>query len=276
MRAGNKTAEDVTPGYYESVAGYYDSEASGFEQRYKTNPILQKIRNDFRSVTEQYSFTSALEIGCGTGMDLIYFAKKYPNAALFGIDISPQMVDIACSKIREQSLSNVRAEVGAPEELANMLPADRFDLIYCYFGALNTVENLEEAAKNIRSVVSDKGTLVLTFVNKWYLMDILINLLILRFKKAFARINNSWSGYSPSKHLASVCRSEKEIRQYFFRDFEIVYKKGYSIFYPAWYRHKWMPADGMLGRLLWRIDSLINKTPLRNFGEYSLYVLKSR
>ncbi len=36
-----------------------------------------------------------LEIGCGTGRNLIKAAENYPDAKLFGIDISAEMLDTA-------------------------------------------------------------------------------------------------------------------------------------------------------------------------------------
>ena len=38
---------------------------------------------------------SVLEIGCGTGRNLVKTAKTYPNAKLYGIDISAEMLDTA-------------------------------------------------------------------------------------------------------------------------------------------------------------------------------------
>ena len=38
---------------------------------------------------------SVLEIGCGTGRNLVKAANLYPNAKLFGIDISREMLETA-------------------------------------------------------------------------------------------------------------------------------------------------------------------------------------
>ena len=49
---------------------------------------------------------SILEIGCGTARNLILAARLYPDARLFGIDISPAMLDTARANIARAGLSD--------------------------------------------------------------------------------------------------------------------------------------------------------------------------
>ena len=42
---------------------------------------------------------TVLEVGCGTGRNLIAVAKRYPNAQLFGLDISEAMLTTARAKV---------------------------------------------------------------------------------------------------------------------------------------------------------------------------------
>ena len=42
---------------------------------------------------------SVLEIGCGTGRNLVRLASAYPDARCFGIDVSIEMLDTACRSI---------------------------------------------------------------------------------------------------------------------------------------------------------------------------------
>ncbi|WP_417671908.1 class I SAM-dependent methyltransferase [Roseibium sp.] len=46
-----------------------------------------------------------LELGCGTGRNLIAAAKRYPQAHFYGIDISSQMLETARSNIERAGLS---------------------------------------------------------------------------------------------------------------------------------------------------------------------------
>ncbi len=48
---------------------------------------------------------SVLEVGCGTGRNLIVMAKAYPTAQLFGLDISAAMLETAQAAINRAGLS---------------------------------------------------------------------------------------------------------------------------------------------------------------------------
>ena len=56
--------------YYKMVGKYYDTDALDFDKRYWQNPILQRIRQDIRENLKNIPFDNALEIGCGTGIDI--------------------------------------------------------------------------------------------------------------------------------------------------------------------------------------------------------------
>jgi S-adenosylmethionine-diacylgycerolhomoserine-N-methlytransferase len=48
---------------------------------------------------------SVLEIGCGTGRNLVYAAGLYPDARFFGIDVSTEMLTSAISAISRRGLT---------------------------------------------------------------------------------------------------------------------------------------------------------------------------
>ena len=49
---------------------------------------------------------TVLELGCGTGRNLIQAARRYPDARFFGIDISLAMLETASVAISRRGLSN--------------------------------------------------------------------------------------------------------------------------------------------------------------------------
>lgn len=203
-----------TDPFYRSVSEYYDKDAGmNFEARAEVNPLLGRIRDDFRNITVRYPFGHALEIGCGPGFDVEWFASRFPDSKVTGIDISENMVNLARNRISAAGLANARIirmdERGIPDQFG----AAAFDLIYVYFGALNTVADLSQAAERIHEALAPGGHAVLTFVNKWYWREMLVQSLKLNFKVAFARLKRDWGGYSPDRHLASRCYSPAEIRK---------------------------------------------------------------
>lgn len=49
---------------------------------------------------------NVLEIGCGTGRNLIVAARRYPDARFFGADVSPAMLATAQASIERAGLAN--------------------------------------------------------------------------------------------------------------------------------------------------------------------------
>jgi len=267
----------VSASYYQQVAEYYDRDAGDFDDRYWKNLVLQRIRQSFREEVKAHSFGNVLEIGCGTGLDASHFASIYPERKIYAMDVSPAMVEHATRKARHLGLDNVRIRVGTPEGLPEHFPEVQFDHVYVFFGALNTVADLRIVARTLRSRMRPGGTMVLTFVNKWYLADMLIHLLKFRFKQAFRRFRDVWGGYSDLKYLESRCLSPGDISRAFDDDFKITRKRGYSILYPAWYRAGWVQRLGRkAGDILWNVDRVLNHTPAWCLGEYALYSFKAR
>ena len=261
--------------YYNKVKEYYNEDSLNFEDRYWENPTLQRIRESFREETTPYVKGKVLEIGYGPGLDIGYFASTYPNSKICGIDISDGMYSWASKQMEQQGLENTKLAVGSVEDVSTAFKDQKFDLIYVYFGALNTVEDIYQVQHHLADLLNPQGTMVLTFVNKWYALAILKPLLKLKVKTARLRLNKVWGGYSPSKFLASKCYSYREIRKAF-DEFRMVYKRGYSILYPAWYENSITQRFPKLTNLLWHVDRFLQKTPLWNLGEYSLYVFKQK
>jgi len=142
--------------YYGKIEEYYDGDAAGFEERYWQNPVLQRMRQDFREEVKRFGFGSMLEIGYGTGLDMVHFAVTHPSVQVAGIDISGEMHRIASAKIDNLQLDNAFAAKGKIEELEDIFPGSQFDMIYVFFGALNTVEDLEGAARILHRLASTR------------------------------------------------------------------------------------------------------------------------
>jgi ubiquinone/menaquinone biosynthesis C-methylase UbiE len=261
--------------FYQTVADYYDTDVDlGFKQRAETNPLLERIRNDFRQITVKYPFTKVLEIGCGPGFDVCWFAKNYPDADVTGVDISPKMAETANKQITEQGLKNAKAVVSDERQLVSKFGEKSFDLVYVYFGALNTVADLTYAANQIKKLLTPGGHAVLTFVNKWYLREMFVQALKLNYKTAFSRIKKEWGGYSPNRHLPSRCYSPGTIKSAF-RDFTLLERKGYSIRYPAWYNPHKVKNNPELAEELWEKDQELQSSWWWSKGEYTLFVFRN-
>lgn len=75
---------------------------------------------------------TVLEIGCGTGRNLIAVRRRYPDARLFGIDISEAMLETARAHSRGQDIAYAKADAGAfdPQQLFGVSRFDRIFISY--------------------------------------------------------------------------------------------------------------------------------------------------
>ena len=90
---------------------------------------------------------SALEIGCGTGRNLLRAAKLYPQGRFFGVDISDEMLKTACQKTAAAGFSPriVLAQADATGfDPKSALGQQRFDRIYFSY-TLSMIPNWQRA-----------------------------------------------------------------------------------------------------------------------------------
>lgn len=255
----------------QQTGAYYDAFAETAEARYGSNHVLVRVREAFRRAVEPFPAVSVLDLGCGTGTDLDWFGARYPKRTYTGIDVSPRMVQLARERLAPRG---VRIARGCTEDLPRVFPGEQFDLVYSFFGPLNTEPNLARAVAALAHAVKEGGVLVLTFVNRMYLADAVWHLLRGRPGRAAARFTNRWRGYSDQTSLHASLYTPGQIEACFAPAFRVERREGFSIVYPAWYRaHRFRP-NGAWVRRLWSVDRLLNRTPLWSAGEHLLYVLR--
>lgn len=263
-----------TTEYYKEVGDYFDIFAKQHHEKSDTNPILTGMRDSFRTYVTHPTPQKILDIGCGPGMDVAFFAEKYPQSTVYGIDVSQGMIDYAAGLCNSKNLSNTEFINTGIENLHKHLPEDvKFDIIYVFFGALNTVSSLDEAAKIIDGLLKPGGQAVLTFVNKYYLSEFFVNMLKLRPRKATARWGKVWRGYSNDYSLDSKTYTPTQIQKAFSNTgLKLQKRRGYSIFYPAWFQLGKLKKYPGFCNILFKMDKAANKTFLWDNGEYTLFV----
>ena len=258
--------------YHDEVAAYYDAEADDFEARAGQNHVLEQLRQAFRDVTMSYGPRRMLEIGYGPGLDMEWFADQPNITTVYGLDVTPSFHRIVTGKSESRGDGKIHPLLGSAEDAAQKMEGKEVDTVFVFFGALNTTADLATAAESIANVLQPGGRVVLTFVNRWYAFDILWNVMTLRLRRAFARLRPVWGGYSPTRHLPSVCHSSRSVRKAFSPHLKRVRRQGFCIAHPAWYRHHWAPEGSLRNRVFHAIDRALRFTPFWNLGEYSLYV----
>jgi len=253
------------------TGAYYDAFAEVAETRYTSNHVLVRVREGFRRAVEPHAAASVLDLGCGPGTDLAWFADRYPGRRYAGIDVSPRMVALARDRLGPRG---VRIERGCAEDIPRVFPGASFDLVYSFFGPLNTEPDLARAVATLAQVVPPGGVLVLTFVNRMYALDAAWDLLHGRPRRALARVTDKWRGYSDKTPLEARLYFAGRIEASFAPAFQVERREGFSILYPAWYRAWRFQRDGRAVLPLWVADRILNRTPFWSWGEHLLYVLR--
>lgn len=102
---------------------------------------------------------TVLEMGCGTGRNLIAAGRRYPNARLFGFDISEEMLKTARQNVERSGLSIRLAEGDAcnfsPEAAFGI---GRFDRVYFSY-TLSMIPDWKKALAQGLALVKEGGSL---------------------------------------------------------------------------------------------------------------------
>ncbi|WP_443971486.1 class I SAM-dependent methyltransferase [Sphingobium sp. CR28] len=98
---------------------------------------------------------SVLEIGCGTGRNLALVARRYPEARLFGLDISAEMLKHALRQVSGARLARADATHFDAHALFGQRQFDRVFISY----SLSMIPGWEQALDQAARCVSPGGSL---------------------------------------------------------------------------------------------------------------------
>jgi S-adenosylmethionine-diacylgycerolhomoserine-N-methlytransferase len=106
---------------------------------------------------------TVLEMGCGTGRNLVTLARKRPEARLFGADVSNEMLATASASLRRAGLEGkVRiAQAGAHGfDSATAFGIQQFDVIYFSY-VLSMIPDWEPVLERALDLLKPGGTLAI-------------------------------------------------------------------------------------------------------------------
>lgn len=155
--------------YYDDYSTWYDEER--IEGYYS---FINHIEID--AVRKYGTNKKILEIGCGTGIILNQTSKFSKEA--WGIDLSPEMVEVTKSK-------GLNAKVSSATKLP--FKDNSFDVVYS-FKVLAHIPDIEQAICEIIRVTKPGGTLILEFYNPWSFKYI-TNILMKSNEKVYTRFD---------------------------------------------------------------------------------------
>lgn len=104
---------------------------------------------------------SVLEVGCGTGRNLILAARRYPKARFYGFDISTMMLETAEANIKKAGLADritVRQGDASNFSAEAMFGVAEFDRVYVSY-AVSMIPPWRESIGQAFQAVKPGGTL---------------------------------------------------------------------------------------------------------------------
>lgn len=95
-----------------------------------------------------------LEIGCGTGKNLVDLAERFPKAQIIGLDLSKDMLDRARTKVRAYGsrIGLLQRPYDAPVAIG-----EKFDLIVMSYSLSMINPGFEAVLKHCRQDLSERG-----------------------------------------------------------------------------------------------------------------------
>lgn len=127
-----------------------------------TRPLFLAGRRRLRAAVRPQPGARILEVGCGTGRNLILLARAWPDVAFVGIDISSEMLSYAREKVRRAGLTERIALIEG--ELADAAQSQQcrtpFDYVLFSF-SLSMIPDWQGVLRQAMAFVRADGVVVI-------------------------------------------------------------------------------------------------------------------
>jgi len=123
--------------------------------------FAQFMAGKLEELLDWKSVSSFADFGCGPATMVFALAERHPETSLHGFDISETVLAKNRVRARDAKLGNVAFSQAT---LPNIDVAGGFDLVTC-LSTLHYVEQIEEAIRNLYTIVKEGGCLVLNYPN---------------------------------------------------------------------------------------------------------------
>jgi SAM-dependent methyltransferase len=134
-----------------------------------------------------YRGKKLIEIGCGVGLDLAYFAQGGANVT--GVDLASVSVDLARKNFAFQKVTgNLQVMDGERLEFDN----ESFDVVYAH-GVLQYTANIEKMIAEIRRVLKPGGEAILMVYNRYSWLNFMSKLFGVKLEHEDAPVLNRFS-----------------------------------------------------------------------------------
>lgn len=251
----------------------YDAEAADYDAQVQGDAWMRNVLWD-RYARLFSAGQSVLDVGCGTGTDAIFLAKR--GIRVVGIDSSPAMIAEARGKLADRDAEEpVELRVMDVRDL-DTLPRGAFDGLISAFAGLSTAVDLSGFAASAAGILRPRGHALLHLLNRTSLWEWL-GLVRSRRIGAARRLGTQsvrtftiGSGSVPH-HLY---RAAEAYRRFFSTDFALRRAYGIGILRPP-HTVRRFPSTVVAG--LDRLERPLRSVrPFRDWGRFFVLELEKR
>jgi ubiquinone/menaquinone biosynthesis C-methylase UbiE len=194
-----------------SILRFYEDLARDYDRRFN-NPRLNYMRQvEKKVILESLKPGLVLDIGCGTGEQSLFLAKR--GYHVVGVDISREMLKKANESAKEEKLKDNPSLVIASAE-ALPFRDKSFDGLISIFGVFNHIPKAEHAFWETHRVLKSGGRAIFTVVNRWNLTWWINALLKCKFSWLISSlrskeytVNGLWTYYYSKNDLKKLLGS---------------------------------------------------------------------
>jgi SAM-dependent methyltransferase len=250
------------------------------------------VRAFLEKFIDQHKPLRILELGCGTGEDALYLARKghYVHAT----DISGKMIEVARNKAARENLSG-RATFQALDmrELEKINFTRSFDLVFSNFGAINCispqeindlfkklVSNLVENAHGelADEILTREGSFIGVIMPRYCLWESMYFLLKGHRKLIFRRKKSKGIHANlQGQDVTTWYYSPGEIKKLSNENFRAVHTRPIGFFLPPSYMNPFFSNKRWLLRLLSGLERMVSKfSLLSGSSDHYIFELKRK
>lgn len=121
-----------------------------------TNLFFYFTINEIKKFVNLYGKNKLLDVGCGTGNLLLEINKNNKDSILYGVDLSPKMIQIAKSKLGNSK--NISFQIGSGDKIP--YESNFFDYVVCSH-SLHHHPSPESSLIEMTRVLKPEGDLII-------------------------------------------------------------------------------------------------------------------
>lgn len=255
----------------------FDSVAADYDGPRGNNELIQRMRRTMWGVVcrEFPSDSRLLDLGCGTGIDALEFARR--GYRVVATDWSPRMVARTQARVSAAALPSPVAVVQLGIQQLDALDG-AFDGIYSNFGPMNCVPDLRATAAECARLLNSGGALVFSVMGRICPWELWHYALRGRFRRAGVRAARGATPVGMNQHtIWTRYYFPREFYRCFAEQFSLTRYRALSLFMPPPYLVDYCRQHRRWCERLGRLDDRVGQWPLlHGMGDHFLIVMHRR